>query len=326
MLDINFIRENVEKVKDNCQKRGCKINVDELIKIDEERRKLIQEVDSYRGIINQSSKAKPSTEEIAELKKTKVLLQENEHYLKEIENHFFELMSWIPNMSSPEMPVGLGEEDNVEIKIWLPDQGYLPKEKLGKGNNAVKYMPVHNWMLHHQELGEKLDIIDNKQSAITSGSRFYYLKNKGVLLEYALFQFLMKRLLEEDFTPMIVPLLVKERVLFGTSHFPEGKEQIYKIESNNVEEKTDLFLVGSTEPPLFGYFMDKMLQEKDLPQKVFAVSPCFRSEVGSWGKDVRGIKRVHQFDKLEMDIVSTPEQSKVFVQLRLCVPSTEQEP
>jgi len=108
---------------------------------------------------------------------------------------------------------------------------------------------------------------------------------------------------------MVVPLLVKARALYGSSHFPGDADQVYKLESKYIEENQELYLVGSSEPPLFSYYMDKTLSLADLPQKVFAITPCFRSEVGSWGKDVRGIKRSHQFTKLEMDTLTTPEKS-----------------
>ena len=144
---------------------------------------------------------------------------------------------------------------------------------------------------------------------MVSGSRFYYLKKDAVLLQWAVFDLLKNKLLQEGFTPMVVPLLVKERALFGSSHFPGDADQVYKLESKYIEENRSLYLVGSSEPSLFAYYMDKVLSYKDMPQKFFAITPCFRSEVGSWGKDVRGIKRCHQFTKLEMDALTTPEKS-----------------
>ena len=135
-------------------------------------------------------------------------------------------------------------------------------------------------------------------------------------MQYAIFNLLFSELINRNFIPMVVPLLVKEKVLFGTSHFPEGYSQIYKLEKENVEEKNQLYLVGSSEPPLFAYGMDKKFTENELPFKMCAYSSCFRSEVGSWGKDVKGIKRVHQFDKLEMDVICLPEDGdKIFEEL-----------
>jgi seryl-tRNA synthetase len=130
------------------------------------------------------------------------------------------------------------------------------------------------------------------------------------LLQLAIQQLLTRKLLDEGFAPIVPPLLVRERSLYGTSHFPEGRDQVYEINSANVEGNAQLFLVGSSEPSNFSYFMDRVLDEAELPIRLFAGTPCFRSEAGSWGKDVKGIKRVHQFDKIEMNAVCAPEQSE----------------
>lgn len=316
MLDIKYIRENIEKVKENTLKRKGKVDIDEILSLDDQRKQLVGKLENLRATINTGSKQKPSTEQIQSFRQLKGEIVSLEKDLKKVNEKLFEKMSWVPNISSPEMPEGESEEDNVEVKVWTPEEGYLDKLKLGKANNAALYMSKKEGLLHHQELGENLDILDNKQSALTSGSRFVYLKNEAVILQWAIQQLLTQKLLSKGFKPFIPPLLVREKVLFGTSHFPEGRDQVYNIESENVEEKTDLFLVGSSEPALFAYHMDKTLKEDDLPYKMFAMTSCFRSEVGSWGKDVRGIKRVHQFDKLEMDVVCTPEQSEeIFTEL-----------
>jgi seryl-tRNA synthetase len=317
MLDIKFIRENKEIVQENTKNRKVAINIDELLADDDLRKELQVEIDALRRDLNASSKSKPTPEQIKQLREkgNKISILEKE--LKEIQGKIFQKQSWIPNLSSPDMPIGKGEDDNVELAVWTPQEGYLEEVKLGSGNNSLQYMHSNESGKHHIEIGEALDIIDNKQSALTSGSRFTYLKGDGALLEYALFDLLSKKLIRDGFTPMIPPLMVKEQVLFGTSHFPEGREQVYKIDRSNVEEGSELFLVGSAEPALFSYYMDQILPEKDLPIKMFALTPCFRSEVGSWGKDVRGIKRVHQFDKLEMNVVAHPSESnKIFEQLR----------
>ena len=319
MLDLNFIRENVELVKENTKKRKSEADIDQILELDQKRREALLKVENLRAGVNAYSKSgKPPVEDIERLKKVKEEIQSLEEDLKVVETDLTEKLAWVPNISSPDMPEGTGEEDNVELKVWIPESGYLEQEKLGKGNNSAQYMPEKQG-LHHQDLGEKLDIIDNKQSALTSGSRFVYLKNEAVILQYAIFQMMSKKLLADGFVPMIPPLLVKEKVLFGTSHFPEGKDQVYKIETENVEEKTDLYLVGSSEPALFAYFMNRTVSEDELPAKMFAMTPCFRSEVGSWGKDVRGIKRVHQFDKLDMDVVCTQEQSTEIMEYLLSI-------
>lgn len=323
MLDINFIREHPKEVAENTKNRKVNIDINHVLEIDAKYRELaiiVQKLREERNILTDSlKKGKPSPEQIVHGKKLKEKLEIEEHAMQAVREERDNFLLRIPNMSSPDMPIGKGEEDNVEVKVWLPEKGYVSKEKLGKGYDARKHMPVLENAKHHVEIGEILDIIDTKQSSLTSGSRFAYLKKEAVLLQYALFDLLSKKLLNEGFIPMIPPLLVKEKVLIGTSHFPEGRDQVYKIETTNVEDNNDLFLVGSSEPPLFSYYMDKIVSEKELPIKMFALTSCFRSEVGSWGKDVRGIKRVHQFDKLEMDCVTTPEQSEEVMEQLLVI-------
>jgi seryl-tRNA synthetase len=163
--------------------------------------------------------------------------------------------------------------------------------------------------LHYADIAEKLGGIDLIQGAKVSGSRFAYLIGDIARLQIALQQMLTSKLLTDGFAPIVPPLLVRERSLYGTSHFPEGRDQVYEIKPTNVEEGNELFLVGSSEPANFSYFMDRTLPEAELPIRIFAVTPCFRSEAGSWGKDVKGIKRVHQFDKLELNAVCTGAQA-----------------
>ncbi|MBI4091444.1 serine--tRNA ligase [candidate division WWE3 bacterium] len=319
MLDIKYVRTFPEKVKNAVKFRKAKgANVDEILELDKARLELIKHVETHRALRNELSAriGKAQTEEAREklIKEASFLkdeLRKFEDDLQLLQGKLNQLMLFLPNIPCVDMPIGESEADNVEIAVWLPKVGYLPKAKLGKGNNSAKHMPNLGFEAKdHVALGKMYGIIDIEQSAKVSGSRFAYLKNDAVLLQDALAAFLKAKLLDEGFEPMIVPLLVREKVLYGTSHFPEGRDQVYKIESENVEDRNDLFLVGSSEPPLFAYYMDKVLQKKDLPVKMYALTSCFRSEVGSWGKDVYGIKRVHQFDKLEMDIVASPDNSR----------------
>lgn len=323
MLDIHFIRQNPERVQENTKNRKVNIDISHVLEIDTKYRELqhaLQKLREERNSLTESlKKGKPTPEQITLGRKLKEKIEKDEYALSAVKQELDNMLLRIPNMSSSDMPVGKGEEDNREMKIWLPEKRYLPKENLGRGYDAKKYMPVLENAKHHLEIGESLDIIDTKQSAVISGSRFTYLKKEAVLLQYALFDLLSKKLLNENFIPMVPPLLVKERILVGTSHFPEGRDQVYKIESENIEENNDLFLVGSSEPPLFAYYMDKVIPERELPIKMFALTSCFRSEVGSWGKDVRGIKRVHQFDKLEMDCITTPEQAEEIMEELLSI-------
>jgi len=309
MIDIKLLRDNPGLIQKNVDFRGGKVTVKEVLEADSAHRVLIQKAESLRAERNKVSSTKPGPDEISRMRSLRDDLKKVEEELTKAEAVVLDKLARLPNMSSPDMPEGDGDPDHIELAVWLPDGGYLPESKLGKGPNSVQYMPKKTG-LHHVDLGKKLDIIDIEQSAVTSGSRFTYMKGDAALLQYALFELLKNKLIAEGFEPMIVPVLVKQEVLFGTSHFPEGRDQVYEIETHNVENQQKLFLVGSSEPPLFAYYMGKTLKEENLPKKFFAYTQCFRSEVGSWGKDVRGIKRVHQFDKLEMDALTTEESSR----------------
>lgn len=316
MLDIKYIRENPEKVKKAIVDRKSKpIDIEELLKLDNKYRKLIEESNILRAKRNTlDTNIKKSTENnerqkyIEESVSLKTTLKTVEEELKLIEHNRNELLIWLPNVPLDDVPFGKSEADNEEIKAWIPRKGYLDEQEIKKTkdfmptkaiNSSQDFEPVPHW-----DLGKRLDIFDFEAGSKVSGNRFYYLKNEAVIMMYAVFDLLFKKLInEEGFMPMTVPLLVRENSLFGTSHFPGDSDQVYKIDKWNVENSNDLYLIGSSEPSLFAYFGDKQLEKKDLPIKVCAISTCFRSEVGSWGKDVRGIKRTHQFDKLEMDMI-----------------------
>ena len=314
MLDINFIRENTKLVKATVKKRGVseeKANIDAILKFDKIRREKQQQLDE----VNKERKIAAKGRLFEKGRELKTKAQDLETEIRATEKLIHKHLQWVPNILSEDTPEGSTSEDYKEIKVWLPKKGYLPKSKLGKGSSAAEHMPTKEG-LDHVALGKSLDIIDIEQSGQISGSRFAYLKNQAVLLQYAIFDLLFKKLLKQGFQPIVPPLMVKEQALFGTSHFPEGKEQVYKIENYNIEDKNELYLVGSSEPSLFAYRAGRKLDAKEAPIKMMAYTTCFRSEVGSWGKDVRGIKRVHQFDKLEMDVVCTPKQSsEVFEEL-----------
>lgn len=317
MLDINFIKKNSEIVKKVISDRNIKgIDIDNLLKIYEDYLNYLKKSEDLRKSRNEISSdiSKVQGDErealIAKASVIKDELSAVDLKLDRLKKDIEQILPGVPNIVSEEMPVGKDEHDNLIIKVWDPVKGYL------KLNEPLKYddisyapEPAFDYK-DHLELGESLDIIDIEQSGKVSGSRFCYLKKEAVLIQDAVSNLLKKELLRRNFIPMIPPLLVKERSLFGTSHFPEGRAQVYEIKNENVEDNNSLFLVGSAEPSNFSYFMDKVLKKEDLPVKVYAQTTCFRSEVGSWGKDVRGIKRVHQFDKLEMNCVCTEDQER----------------
>lgn len=323
MLDPNFIRKNPEQIRKLVEigrADSSKVDVDKFIELDSKRSELISKRDEKREARNQLSqglKGKPDQATIDKVKTLKEEIDVIEKELSQIEIEWKTIIDWIPNLPLDEVPMGKGSEDNVEIKAWIPKVGYLGEDKLGKEEHSGQFMPkagVHadsDFITKpHWEIGTELDIIDLDAGAKTSGSRFHYIKGDGVLLSYAIFNLLMKKLLQEGFEPMIVPLLVREKALYGSSHFPGDADQVYKLESKYLEDENSLYLIGSSEPANFAYFMDKTLDLSKGGVKVMAQTPCFRSEVGSWGKDVRGIKRTHQFDKLEMNLIIEADLDK----------------
>ena len=321
MLDPRQIRANPDRLKDIVRLRKvdpAKADVDRWLHLDERRRNLQTSIDTANAEKKQiadlgrsdPAAAREKGQELRE--RTRVLEAEIDSVVTD-QNA---IMEWLPNFIDPEMPEGRGEEDNVELVAWVPGRGYLERSLLGKGNDSAKHMPqspVHAEggfePLHYTELGERLGGVDTLQAGKVSGSRFAYILGDIALMQMGINRMLSDELIRRGYTPIIPPLLVRERSLYGTSHFPEGRDQVYEIKTDNVEEPLPLFLVGSSEPANFSYFMDRTLDEGELPIKVFASTPCFRSEAGSWGKDTKGIKRVHQFDKIEMNAVTTESQS-----------------
>jgi seryl-tRNA synthetase len=295
-----------------------KADVDRWLELDERRRALQTEIDGINVEKKQIAGLGRTDPDAARQKGQE--LRERSRELDEafaaVNEEQAGIVEWFPNWIDEGMPEGRGEEDNVELCAWVPVSGYLGADKLGKANDSAPHMPqspVHAEggfePLHYTELGERLGGVDTLQGGKVSGSRFAYILGDIALMQMAINRLLTDELVRRGYTPIMPPLLVRERSLFGTSHFPEGRDQVYEIKTENVEEPLPLFLVGSSEPANFSYFMDRTLDLSDLPIKMFASTPCFRSEAGSWGKDVKGIKRVHQFDKIEMNAVCTAEQS-----------------
>jgi seryl-tRNA synthetase len=319
MLPITFIRANADKVKTNIINRRfspAKADIDKLLLLDEQKSKLQNEIDNLRArrneIANQLKNERNETL-INEGRALKEQVADLEEEFAKLQNAWQEIMDWIPNMALEGVPVGKDETENVETKAWTPKDGYVKDltqptstSMPTYGTNADKeFKPRPHW-----EIAKELDILDLEAGARVSGSRFYYLKKEGFLLAYGIFDLLMKKIIADGFIPMDVPILVKEGALYGSSHFPADGDQVYKLENQYVEEGSQLYMVGSSEPSLFAYYAGAVIENKELPVKMMAVTPCFRSEAGSWGKDVRGMKRVHQFTKLEMDVIMEPDLNK----------------
>ena len=288
MLDIRYIRAHAEKVQESTRHKGYDVDISQLLKIDDDRRVLQQRVDDLRERRNQNAAkmkgGKPEQTLIDEGKQIKVELAEQEGYLNTLETEYKELLQSVPNIIFDDVPIG-DEEDSVEIKTW-------GEKKTGA--------------VDHLDFAVKRDWVDFERGAKVAGAKFYYLKGDLALLENAITQFALHKLLDKDFTYMTVPHMVNTRVGFGTGFAPRSSE-----ESNEYFlEGEDLMLIGTAEAPLTGYHADEILNEDQLPLLYAGYSPSYRSEAGASGKHSRGLFRVHQFNKLEMYAYALPEQSQ----------------
>ncbi len=294
MLDIAYIRNNVEAVKDGVRKKHMDVDIDRVLEVDEDLRKLRGEVEAARADRNKLSKEIPKLsgdDKQAAVEKVKALkqaLSDSEPKLREKEEEFTGLMLKVPSPPLPEVPEGESDDDNIELRKFgaPPEFDFKPKD--------------------HLELAESLDILDIPRAVKFAGARMYCLKNEGVLLEFALFKYALDHLVSKGFSPMIVPQLVRREAMVGTGFFPLGEEDTFFV------EKDDLYLVGTSEVPLVAYHMDEILNEKELPKHYCGYSSCYRREAGSYGRDTRGFYRLHQFNKVEQVIVckNDPEVSK----------------
>ncbi|MFH1838511.1 MAG: serine--tRNA ligase [Candidatus Kuenenbacteria bacterium] len=291
MLDIKFIRENSELVKKACENKRVNVDIDGLLELDKKRKIFFQEIDELRKTKNNIAeeikkdfskkdsliqKGKSIREEISELEKES----------KEIEKKFNNLIMQIPNIPLLDVKIGRGEEDN-EI---LRHEGKIPQFNF-KPQNYI-------------ELAENLDLIDTKRATKVSGSRFGYLKNEAALLEFALIQFVFQNLIKKNFIPIIPPIMVKRPAMEAMGYLTRGEEEIYYL------PKDELYLVGTSEQSIGPMHCDEILEEKSLPKRYLGFSSCFRREAGSYGKDTKGILRVHQFDKVEMFSFCNPKNSE----------------
>ena len=286
MLDIKFIRENQDVVKKAAKDKGIDLDLGKLLAVDERRRKLTVEIDELR----RQRKAIAQSRDIEKGKAVKQKLSALEKDLAETEQTFNELMLLVPNIPSPETPVGAAAA-NKEIYKWgeIPKFDFEPKS--------------------HAELGKALDLIDFERGAKASGFRGYFLKNEGVLLQLGVLFYALTKVISRGFTPVVPPALVREFALVGSGHFPFGKDEVYQIGNPHSPKEQDegtkekIYLAGTSEPSLLAYYADEVLDEKELPIRFCGISPCYRSEVGSYGKDTKGAYRVHEFMKVEQVVL-----------------------
>lgn len=279
MLDINFIRENLEKVRRSIETRKVDINLDELIKLDTERRNLTTKVSELRAKRNLAARAK----DIEAGKKIKEELEGLEKKLSEIEIKWMQLMLYVPNILLDEVPIGDASKNKVIKKNGEPPKfDFKPKD--------------------HIEIGKALELIDFDRGVKVSGFRGYYLKNEGAILQLAVLNFALDHLISKGYQLIIPPVLVRGFAMEGSGQFPWGKEETYKFEGE------DLWLSGTAEVPIMAMHADEIFDRKDLPKKYVGFSNCFRTEVGSYGKDTKGLYRLHEFVKVEQVIFAEADE------------------
>lgn len=293
MLDLKFILGNIEKIKENCQRRNVGFDVDMIRKMSQERSHYLSQIDIQRAKINKIAKkikgglnSRTKTKKIKEAQLLKLAIKEKSQKLRSIEAALKTELYKIPNLTHPNAPIGLTDKENLEV------------ERIGKIPTFP--FPVKD----HIELSQLLDLIDFRSGAEVAGSKFYYLKNEAVLLDLALVGYALNILLKEGFQPFITPDVAKLDIIDAIGYTPRGPEtQIYKIEEG------DLGLIATAEITLGALLQKQVLARDQLPLKLAGLSHCFRKEAGTYGKASKGLYRVHQFTKVEMFVFSAPEES-----------------
>lgn len=314
MLDIKFIRENTELVKQAARDKRMTCDVDRLIEVDRQRRELQVNLDKYREQVKENgqrigllrnpksdwykravTEGKTDADIKAEADRVQAEMTALKPKIKELEDsegpilaEFDQLMLTVPQPADPDVPIGQDESENVELR------------KVGEVRR-FDFEPKD-----HVTLGAELGIIDIERGVKLAGSRNYILKGDAALLHQAVLRLAQDMMVARGFTPMVVPVLVKEEVMYGTGYFPTGRDQAYLC------ERDEMSLVGTAEVPITAYHTDEILSESDLPLKYCAMSTCFRREAGAAGKDTTGLYRIHLFDKVEQVIVcrNDKEESK----------------
>ena len=302
MIDLKQLLKNTEFFKEACKKKNVDVDIDLLVEKKKKQNALIKQRDELKHKLNIKSKERPDSATIEELKKIKEEIKKLDEEINNLEKEIFEIARKIPNPPSENVPVGKDENDNVVLREV--------------GEKTTFNFEFKDYLT----LAEELDIIDVKRASKISGSRFGYLKGKAALLEFALVRFVfdeltnietIEKIIKEnklnikvkEFIPIVPPVMIRPEIMWGLGYIDDGDIEVFKIPEDN------LVLVGTAEHSLVPYYKDEVLLEKDLPIRFLGFSTCFRREAGSYGKDVRGILRVHQFDKLEMVSFSLPEKS-----------------
>lgn len=287
MVDIKFIKDNPDLMRQAIADKLLNPElVDNILALDEQRRGLISQIQTVRQDANafqKDIKGRPTPEQIEQGKQFKAKLADLEPQLSKVEDMFKDLMYQVPNPAASDVPIGKNEEGNVEVRRVgeIPQFDFTPKS--------------------HEDLALGLDLYDTKRAVKIGGFRAYFLKNDLVRLEQAVLNFALDFMAQQGFTPMTVPWMVNNDAMWGTGYFPWGMEDHYTTQDNQC-------LIGTAEVSLTAYHQDEVLEEKDLPIKLVGVSPCFRREVGSYGKDTKGFVRVHQFNKVEQVVLAVADE------------------
>ncbi len=294
MLDIKMIRQNTAEVKERLATRGVKgATIDELLAKDKLRRDLLVEAENLKMQRNTVSEAiaqakrnkEDASQQIAQMREVGGKIKGLDEKINEVNEIVYDMAARIPNLPNPQIPVGEDEEANVEnYKVGTPRE--------------FSFEPKAHW-----DIGEDLGILDFKRGAKVSGARFVYYKGLGARLERALYNFMLDEHAKEGYTEMITPYLVNDDSMYGTGQFPKFKEDVYQMQGESMT------LIPTAEVPLTNYYRDEVIPSEELPVNFTALSPCFRSEAGSAGRDTRGLIRMHQFHKVEMVKYTKPEQS-----------------
>ncbi len=310
MIDINLLRNNPQYVKEKVKSKGVEIDIDKVLTLDKLRRQIIKELDDLRA-----KQKRLGRDELEEAKIIKNKIKEREKDLWKREEEFNQLFLRIPNLPLDDTPQGIEEKDNVVLR----EVGVKPK---------FNFIPRD-----YIEIGKKLDLIDTDSAAKVSGARFGYLKNQLALMEFAIVNFVfnfltnpnnIKKIIQKNkikvvaksFIAVVPPVMVKPEIMRAMGYMERGEEEIYHL------EKDDLYLVGTSEQSLGPIFANSFIERDKLPIRLVGFSTCFRREAGSYGKDTKGILRVHQFDKIEMFIFSRPETSREEHRLLLTIEET----
>jgi seryl-tRNA synthetase len=296
MLDLTFIRNHPDVVKEAARVKNNPIDLDALLALDQQVLTLQREVEEARAQQNSLSKrvqqaAKEKNIElrnelIADGKRLAEQIKEKEPLLAKLQEDRYQMLLLVPNIPDPSAPIGKDENDNVPFKYW----GEKP---------TFDFEP-----LDHYDLMQRLNMVDIERAVKVAGSRSYVLKGDAARLELALMNFALDRISTKGFTPLIVPAMARDFCFVGNGQFPKGRDQVYEIEDE------DLFLVGTAEVPITGMYKDEIIKGEELPLTFVGFCPCFRKEAGTYGKDTRGVFRIHQFNKVEQYVICEADHNQ----------------